>query len=438
MEEAEAFIPYLLDDLVEMCLSDDGLPLDQHQAFEEFASFFCAMNNFVSHQAMSGLDRDYACFNPDIEVKLPLKSRFDLQDAADRVASSFREMAENANYRRMTVAEIEESFGEQSLIKLNTAVDLDAFSIMECWVRGSDRKTHKKKNWRFQEVEHELDIWRRVLLLMRFKEDIELSAEQIKQKEKANIPYEPGKIYLYQYKDVPKSDLEILFPNVRVSMNLKDRIMLGVPAVAATIGTFIKFSAQLVLIIGAIAWVFFKTSLFDSFDPEKSNNYQLAIVALTVLGGLGALFFKQYTAVKNKRISFLKEVSEHLFFRNIAMNKAVLDRVIDDGEEEDCKEAVLIFYHLLANRDKDMNREQLDKTIEKWMAEKFETVIDFDIDGPVEKLKKIVGKTNGGVERTLLTEDAEGNLHVPDLCEAKEIMDYNWDNAFSYSQLACD
>lgn len=432
--DAEAFIPYILDDLVDMCLSDDGLPIEQHQSFREFSSVFSSLNNFLSHQAMDSLDRDYAQFNPDSELKVKPLTRHDRKEAEERVVSMFREMAINANYRELSVEEIEASFVEESLIKLRTDVDLDEFTQVECFVRGNDIRIHQRKNWKFQEVDEPVEVWRRVLLLMQFKPDEELTEEQRKKRKKANLPSIPGKVYLYLYKDVPKADLEILFPNVRVSMTRKDQILLGIPAIAATIGTIAKIGARAVLVTAAVVWVFFGKEILN-FDPEEAKDpMKLAIIFFGILSALGGLFFKQYNSVKNKRIGFLKEVSEHLFFRNIAMNKAVFDRVIDDGEDEDCKEAVLVYYHLLSNPGTRMNREQLDETIQNWMRDRFNTVIDFDIDGPIEKLQTIGGKTNGGANRKLIEEDPEtGELTALSLNEAKEVMDYHWDNAFQFS-----
>ncbi len=427
--EAEAFIPFILDDLVEKCLAEaDGLSVDQHDAFREFCDLFSATTNFQSHRAMGSLDKDYAFFNPDSEMRTMASTRADREEAGDRVVDSFREIAENANYRRLSDEEIEASFSEQSLIKLRTAVDLDAFDKMECWVRGGDQRTHTFKNWKFQDIEKDVSVWRRVLLLMQFKEDERLTENQLKAKKKANLPYEPGKIYLYQYKDVPAADLEILFPNVRVSMNRKDQIMLGIPAVAATIGTIIKVGTKIVLVAGAVAYALTNTfelniPFFEKEDFNAPEAKTLAIVVLGLLGALGGLFFKQYTSVKNKRIGFLKEVSEHLFFRNIAMNKAVFDRVIDDGEDEDCKEAMLVYYHLLTNRGLPKTRKTLDATIQDWMQSKLNVVIDFDIDGPVEKLSRA----------NLLSEDAHGHLQALPLAQAKQALDQSWDNAFDFS-----
>ena len=431
--EPEAFIPFLQDDLVEMCLEDGRLPRSDHKNFRELCSFFSAMANFQSHQEMSNLDKSYALFNPDSEMKVKKCTKAERDQAEEEVAAAFRVVAENANYRPLKNEELEAAFEARSLIKLRTAVDLDEFSQVECFVRGAEVETQTVKNWRLQEKVIPMEIWRRVLLLMQFKDDSELTEKQLKVKKKADLPYEPGKIYIYLFKDVPKDDIEILFPNVRVSMNMKDRILIGVPAVAAAVGTIAKIGLKLTLVLGLILFALFGVKSFGVDEETAQNMMKVATAVLAVLVAFLGFGFKQWSTVKNKRIGFLKEVSEHLFFRNIAMNKAVFSRIIEDGEEEDTKEALLVFYHLLTNPDKKMNRRELDETIQDWMEERHNTVIDFDIHGPIEKLKNFRGQANSGEERALIEEDSEGCLHAPSLTEAKEIMDYYWDNAFQYS-----
>ncbi len=428
----DSFIPYLLDDLLEMCLSDGPLSPEEGGAFREFASFFSACGNFRSHRELGSLDKDYAYFNPDSEMRLAACSPQDLAAAGGRVVAAFRTVALGANYREMTREEMIKSFESMCLIKMKTAVDLDEFDQVECFVRGNDLRTHKVRNWKLQEVKTEIEVWRRVLLLMKFKKDEDLTEIQLKRRRKAKLPCQAGRIYLYQYKEVPKADLEILFPNVRVSMNLKDRIMIGVPALVAAVLTTLKVGIKIAFVAGVIAWVFFGKQMFD-FDPQNGNDaMKVAVTVLGLLVAFGGLVFKQYLSVKNKRITFLKEVTEHLFFRNIAMNKAVLTRIIEDAEGEDCKEALLVYYHLLIHRGAPLNRMQLDEKIQQWMSDKFNTLIDFDINGPIEKLKQFTGQTNLGESMALLTEDVDGGLHIPSLKEAGEIMDYYWDTAFSH------
>lgn len=433
--EPEAFIPFLYDDLVEMCLEEDRLPKSQHQDFREFSSFLSAVGNFLSHQAMDTLDKDYTYFSPDTEMRIRTCSKEELAERQQRVIASFREAAQNANYRKLKKSEIERSFEEHGLFNMKTAVDLDEFGHVECYGRGSDFAKVAKRNWKFQKLEEPIEIWRRVLLLMEFKEDSELSENQLKQRKKDALPYVPGKIYIYLYKNVPKPDLEILFPNVRVSMNMKDRIMIGIPAIAVGIGTLAKIGFKIGLVVGVIAFAVFGVKLFGVDESQTQDMMKLATAFMAVLMTIGAFGFKQYSVIKNKRISFLKKVSEHLFFRNLAMNKAVFDRVINDGEGEDAKEAMLVYYHMLINSDKKMTRASLDETIQDWMREKHDIVIDFDIDGPVNKLTNFEGMTNGGARKSLMAEDSEGTLTIPTLHEAREIMDFHWDNAFSFSDL---
>ncbi len=433
--EPEAFIPFLYDDLVEICLEENRLPRSQLQDFREFCSFLSAVGNFLSHQSVDSLDKDYAYFNPDTEMKLRDCSKEELAAAEQRVIATFREVAQNANYRKLGNEEIEKSFQERGLISLETNVDLHEFGHVECYGRGSDVTTAKKRNWRFKKYQEPIEIWRRVLLLMEFKGDDELTDKQLKRRKKATLPYAPGKVYIYLYKDVPKPDLEILFPNVRVSMNMKDRVLIGVPAIVVGIGTVAKIGLKIGLVAGVIAFAVFGVKLFGVDGNQTHDMMKLATALLAVLVTVGAFGFKQYNIVKNKRIEFLKEVSEHLFFRNLAMNKAVFNRIIADGADEDAKEAMLVFYHMLVNSDKKMTRETLDKTIQDWMKEKHGTVIDFDIDGPVNKLIKFEGVTNGGSKKSLILEDSDGTLSIPTLYEAREIMDFHWDNAFQFSDI---
>ncbi|HPO99072.1 MAG TPA: DUF3754 domain-containing protein, partial [bacterium] len=46
------------------------------------------------------------------------------------------------------------------------------------------------------------------------------------------MQFVPGQTYLLNFKNVPKADLEIIFPNVKISITLKDKLLFWVPAFA--------------------------------------------------------------------------------------------------------------------------------------------------------------------------------------------------------------
>jgi hypothetical protein len=153
----------------------------------------------------------------------------------------------------------------------------------------------------------------------------------------------------------------------------------------------------------------------------------------TIIIALAGFAFKQWSTYKNKRNNFLKLVAENLFYRNMATNQSVFSRLLDSAEEEECKEAMLVYYHLIANSSQPMTAAQLDAVIESWMRETFGTVIDFDIQGPIQNLGRIQGRNRAGETVALLTVDDSGHLRVPSLDDALHILDDIWDTAYRYN-----
>jgi len=160
---------------------------------------------------------------------------------------------------------------------------------------------------------------------------------------------------------------------------------------------------------------------------------------VTGLSLLGAFAFKQYVAYKNKRLKFLKDITDTLFFRNLDCNAGVFHRLLDDAEEEECKENILAYYHLVTNHN-GMTKEDLDNFIEEWLEKKFNTKVDFAVDKAIQRLESLRGKiVQEGQEESQVPElsivqaDEKGVYRCLSLDEAKTIVDYIWDNYFSYN-----
>jgi hypothetical protein len=80
-----------------------------------------------------------------------------------------------------------------------------------------------------------------------------------------------------------------------------------------------------------------------------------------------------------------------------------------------------------------MTAAELDQTVESWMLQRFGTVIDFDINGPIKNLSRIQGRQRDGKTAALLTVDEAGRLHIPPLADALHILDDIWDGAYRFS-----
>lgn len=440
-EEREAFIPYRRTDIIELCIEDGKLSSAEEQKFRDFCTILSAYYHFKFHHELEIFKDNYAPFNPDADTKSRVENTSSEKLKMEaQVVSSFQTILEQANYRPMSKANLEAAFEDNSLIELKTDVDFDDFDQMVCFCRGDSKKTIQVKKL-FQKVDLEVDTYERVALLIKCKPREYFEAQKV-DIEKLN--FTPGKMYVYLYKNIPKYDLEFIFPNVKVSMTLKDRLILGVPAIGAAIPIFLKIIPQLLLIFGVIAFLVLGPSAAQEFgliaQEEDVNNMTRILLGVLSMGiALGGFAMRQYTNYKNKQLKFQKDVTETLFFKSMSTNVGVFQSLIDAAEEEECKEIILVYYHLLTSN-LPLTPEQLDDRIEQWMEEKFNTKIDFDIQGPLNNLGKIRGKLiKDGVDEAkvievpLLTFDEDKCCQVLALDDAKQVIDYIWDHAFMYA-----
>lgn len=433
-QNREAYIPYLREDLIAMCLNDGRLSDSQQKSFKDLCEILTAHLHFEFQQHGESVKTNYGPFDPDRDT-ISLEENVDLDQREAALIELFRSTAERANYFEIDKDQIEECFDAVTLIDLNTTVDLDDFDRVLCFARGDiDKTTTVKKLFKSQEID--VDILQRVLLLFKFKDEEYFASSKQKQKMRKESSFEPGMIYAYFYKDVPKYDLELLFPNVRVGMNLKQKLLFAIPAIGGSIGVLVKVLPQLLILIGVVLFLIGGSSWLNrlGLTEEAVSNFMPVMVALMgVVIALGGLAVKQWGGYRKKRIQLLKDVSEQLFFRNLATNRSVFHRIIDSAEEEESKEMLLVFYHLISSPEERLTRECLDTKIEKWMEEKFNAVIDFDIDGPLNYLTNLRGTARDGSETALVTIDEEGFIRTIPLEDAKHVLDHLWDNAFDYA-----
>lgn len=436
-KKREAYIPYLRDDLVAMCLKDGLLSGTESKGFKELCEILTAHLHFEFLKYGEAVKKHYGPFDPDRDT-ISVKENVDREQGEEELLKLFRATAERANYFEISNEQIKECFDAVTLIDLHTVVDLEDFDRVLCYARGDIDKTVTVKKW-FKKKEIDVDILQRVLLLFKFKGEDYFESSKLKQKVRKESSFEPGMIYAYYYKDVPKYDLELLFPNVRIGMNLKQKLLFAIPAIGGSIGVLLKVVPQLLILIGVILFLIGGPAWLTEvgLTEEAVSSFMPVMIALMgVVMALGGIALKQWGGYRKKRIQLLKDVSEQLFFRNLATNRSVFHRVIDSAEEEEAKEMLLVFYHLISSPEEKLTRETLDAKIEKWMEERLGSMIDFDIDGPLGNLTKLRGPARDGKEVALVETGEDGILRTVPLEDAKHVLDHLWDNAFNYANKA--
>ena len=435
-QNREAFIPYTRQALIDLCLSDDRLNDTEKKQFREFCQILAAYYHFKFHSYLENIKHNYTPFNPDVSNKVILTEDDD-EIFTKNLIEDFTTVLQKANYYPLSKGVLRRALEDDSLFDLKTEVDFADFEEMLCYCQGDiQEKMTFKKLWRTKEKK--IDIFEKVVLLIKFKEEKHFTSKPTSQEE---LSFKPGCIYIYLYKNLSKLDIEFIFPNVQMSMNWKDRLLFGIPAIGAGVSLVVKILPQLLLIIGVILYVVLgniPTDVVPVREEEIRDVTPLLVTTLSLLVTLGGFAFKQYTSYKNKQIKFQKNITETLFFRNMANNTGVFQYLVDAAEEEECKEIILVYYHLLTSNTL-LNAEQLDDLIEVWMEETIGKKIDFDIDKTIKNLQVIRGKVNinsesdsGLTEVALLKQDEQNYLQALPLDKATQVIDYVWDNAFQY------
>lgn len=441
-QDREAFIPYSRQEIIELCIADNKIAIADQQNFRDFCNILTAYYHFKLHRSLEILKSNFVPFDPDIDEYKntnQLDNIVNLQQQENDLVATFEKILVQANYYSISKAELEKALLEDSLFDLKTEVDFDDFDRMLCYCRGDSSETVFVKKWFFKKAEKQVDIYQRVALLIKFKSEQHFKDKPVA---KEQLNFKPGKTYIYLYKNLSKLDIEFIFPNVQMSMNWKDRLLFGLPALGAAIPLMLKIIPQLILIVGVIVYFtlgYQPIAELKVQDEDIRNIAPLLIAVLSLIVTLGGFAFKQYSNYKSKQIKFQKSITETLFYRNIANNSGVFKYLIDAAEEEECKEIILAYYHLLQS-ETPLTPSQLDDRIEDWMENKFNTKIDFDIENPLRNLAAIKAKiqhndgNNYAVKQVaLLRRDRNNYCQVLPLQEAKQAIDYVWDNIFQYS-----
>jgi len=100
------------------------------------------------------------------------------------------------------------------------------------------------------------------------------------------------------------------------------------------------------------------------------------MVLLAGMTARGAYLWKQFNNFKHRKLGFMQMLTQNLYFKNLDNNAGVFYRLLNDAEEEECKEALLAYYILLTSL-RALKCAELDCAIEQWMPVNCQCEIDY-------------------------------------------------------------
>ncbi|MFT6506334.1 MAG: hypothetical protein ACJAUK_000412 [Colwellia polaris] len=408
---ADRFIPYRKQDIVEMCVRE--LKPDDSLSFRQFCDLLSNSLHVEYHQTLESLKNDYAPFDPNADTKQlePYTTEQKAQCQAN-FANNFAEVLNAANFEKITEQDLQDALTEESLFKVRLEVEFDDFEQVVFYRRGESQVTEtitslfglRKQTLNFTNYD-------RVAIFITFKDQAHFDT-----KKKTLIGFEPGSTIVKLFQNVPKADLEMLFPNSEVRMRPIDKAFIGVSAVVGGAVVLVTKLGASILLLAALMgfWIGWRE---EAVEMTQQHFISFALG----LGVFAGFIFKEWSKFKNRKIKFMKALSDNLYFKNLDNNAGVFHTLIDAAEEEDFKEVILAYSFLLKSQ-AGLTSQALDEAIELWFKDKYQCELDFEITDALNKL-----------ERMQLVILKNGVYHGVDLAQAKKTLDHHWDNIFNYA-----
>lgn len=399
MAERERFVPQRVERLSSTLCELPWSDSDDEARFRGFTRLVSALYHFEFHS----------------------RERM-IVDAWDRIAEDpvartlvtgeLTGLLDAANYTAVTMSELDDALTHESLIPLRFEVDLDDYEEMLIYRRGSRSEQVEIPRWYgVRSEQRTITVDERVVVHTRVKPQQWFDDQGI---DAADRNLRPGHVSLKQFQNVPRADLEMLLPSTQVRMRPIDTTMVAVPALVSGIAVF---ATKLLPTLGLI---FLLAGAALGFREESPDLDQTALVIL--LGGtvaLGGFFFRQWSKVKNRRVEYLRTLSDNLYFRTLGAGPGVLHTLLSTAEEQEVAEAI-VAYRFLLRAPEGRTPDELDAEIEAWFRSSYDQDIDFEIDDALWKLHRL-GVVVG-----------DGTLQARPLDEALAMLDRRWDDLFEY------
>lgn len=420
------FVPLRVGDLVEALATRAGLAEGDRVPFRRFCELVQATYHFDQHKYLLKLKTAYAPYDPDADThELQPLTDAQKQQRLNELFDEVAHLAKRANFRGMAKQDMDRALQERTTVGLNMEVDLGVFERQSVFVRGSTtvKRSRTRWWWPWSVVEEEVPVFQRLLLVMKLQQHPRLSKTA-----------DTTHVHVKAFKNIPRADLEMLFPGARVRFTQYDKGMISFPILIGMLTTLWTFFKPFILLGLAFLFSYFVSEQIAGMirpgdtpqvpDAEwfwREALHTAALFSLAVLAfGSG---YRAWFAYQHKKALYNLRLTESLYFQSIASNAGCFTWLLDEAEEQECREVILSYYFLLleGNAAGGWTQPELDRRVEAFLQEKVGRYVDFEVDDAVGKLEKLEVVHKQG-ER----------YHAKPLADALVVLDEKWDNYFTY------
>ncbi len=381
----KTFIPVSRRELIKKIISDaresDRLDTQTVRNLHTFTEVLQTIYHARYHRHYISLKTAYRPFNPDRDVVSnrvwPDNEKRCLQKKLFREVSA---LLQKANYEELDEVHINEALNNEMSRGLSIGVELDDYQQVLIYTRGKSVVRVKQRHWRslfLKEFDDDIPIYSRLNMVFRFRSEKELKQLLIDKgknrfnqwlylrrhrrlmQNKSSDDY----IFMRQFRDIPCSDLEMLFPNSTLRFTLLDKIKLTAAGGAGTVGGVMAFLSKLALAV-------------------KPLTILIAVI------GFGGVLGRQVSSVLNQQNHYKMLLSRSLYTHSLDINVGVIATLLDQALDEDIKESVLAYFVLLNAEEPALEMTQIKLLAEDFLQKYFNVSINFEVIDALSKLKK--------------------------------------------------
>ena len=213
-----------------------------------------------------------------------------------------------ANYKELALDEIEKAHADRPALRVTVETTMENYHQVRFFRRGHHKELVDVRKW-FGLRKHLIETWvfDNVILTVTIKFPTEIkSKRQLKNLERSQL--RPGSILIKYFRQIAATDLHMLFPKVRVVMNLYDKLTIAVPALAGGIPLLANVLPTLTVLFLVAGFYLGLTG------PVEHEQVVKAFAALSGVAALGALIMRQ--RLKYERLSL--KYQKHTFHKDEA------------------------------------------------------------------------------------------------------------------------
>jgi hypothetical protein len=262
------------------------------------------------------------------------------------------------------------------------------------WIRRKNLRNEPLLDSLFRGSHFQEPALRQVILLYRLKpKPNQDGGQQLR---------EDRKIHIKTFSHIPLADAEVVFPEKLIRTRAFDVAVLIVTALAAV--------------------------------PALYQAAQGGGAALLVFALLATFIWRLVTSFRRVRQDYAARMTEVLYDKTLDNSTGVLQWLVDSLEAQEFKEALLVYSTLLEHGP--LNRAELDARIERFLRDRFQVTVDFDLAGALEK---VVDRGDAAcllpvVEASSV--DAEDVYRAKPVEEALRTLDAKWDALSRFNSAA--